>query len=842
LFIPIMRSVYNDSLDYMLAMTRFRRMFSSNGGFMLIMPAIWKVYCEAENGNKAIRDVIRYAINRFHAIHAEVFIFQSIDAAAAMVSLPNMASPEIFASNVTSVFVSLARMSRGEANTGGIQNMTRPYEREEIITSLNESPERLMAAINNGESMNSMMDQFESKPFPLENLARLFLTVVADDPFIIRAQHFLTLFRYIAPSIYNNSMPARTVIREGIKALGASVFSKPGVARSEARSKQEESQIQAPSRTAQPDTTTKSTDSMFARANDPSNFNAMKQEYLHLIVAFTKAGGQLHIDVIRRAIELLKNVLRDGSSSAVQGVSLFLREFTESSFLRETRPTPQEAVALLSDIPPLIYSHGYAIDFSGVFDVLTRLSADDHFADDLAFLKMVDGFCNAAMDALEAAAASNMLRGVQFRQSFVLLIVALVQRPNADPLRHLKGRISSAGLLASFVVNVCFQIPHSSSMHSGANGIRRAWLHLLSYAMATCEGRGGKRGSTKTLVEGSELERQSSIHEDLHTAQRRLVAGLLLGLQVLKVIMMRAGEDIEAVVPDVWLRVASVVKDALRDGNGVFSLTGLTNVDPSASPSPNPSRSTSPNQGVDYFMDTGPHPRAQEQPPRAVDYGTWSILEFLCFYRTPLNTKLRLWLQEKLGQLEARREAMGAGTPSRVPSGRDTRRQSFSPFTKRRRSGLSSATPSPEFSPSFQASGASGAPPHLLLGSPNTISTFDRFPQASPPMDRGVPRIRHLGPEFQLKEAKKQNGLGNSLKTAGNLVLITRPLLVGESHRRVAAVRIFWGYESFTGEDMSSFEAWTTQKALRKILDEVRELTREFSDIASIEKEELSAS
>jgi hypothetical protein len=71
---------------------------------------------------------------------------------------------------------------------------------------------------------------------------------------------------------------------------------------------------------------------------------------------------------------------------------------------------------------------------------------------------------------------------------------------------------------------------------------------------------------------------------------------------------------------------------------------------------------------------------------------------------------------------------------------------------------------------------------------------------------------------------------------------MSRPLLIEESHRRVAAVRIFWGYESFTGEDMSSFEAWTTQKALRKIFDEVRELTREFSDIATLEDDEHSAS
>lgn len=812
-------------------MTRFRRMFSSNGGFMLIMPAVWKVYCEAEHGNKAIRDVIKYATSRFHAIHGEVFIFQSIDAAAAMISIPDAKDHESFASNLTSLLLSLAGQSKaGEMSAGGIQNVNRPYEREAIITSLNDSPDTLMSAISNGESMALMVDQFENKPFPLENLAKLFLTVIADDPFIVRAERFLVLFRFIVPSLYNNSMPARTVIREGIKALGSAVFNKPSLSRGEQSRSKVESPL-PPSRQLQKDSSTHSMGTMFSRANDPSDFNAMKQQYLHLIVSFTKAGGQLQTDIIRRTLELLTSVLRDSSASSMQGVSLFLQELTQASLLRDTRPTPHDAISILSDIVPLIYSHGYAIDFSGVFDVLTQLLKEDQLMEDMNFRCMLERFCTAALDALEIAASSNTLRGVQFRQSFISLIVALSQLPHFDALSQLSGRSPSAGVLAALVLPVAQRIPSTTTVRGGTFGLRRAWLHLLGYALHVCR---GFEQRNKIRDGGSGLEGQSSLRQGLQTSPRGMVAGLLLAIQVIKVIVIRAGEDIESVVPDVWLRIAGVIEDILKDGSGLFSLTGVTH-DGSPLPSPAPSRPISPNQPLDYFGDMSAvmAPRIQEQAPRVVDYATWSILEMICFYRTPLNTRLRLWMQEKLARLETRRQSTGmsSGRPSPI---RDPRRSSFSPFTKRRRSAALSAPPSPEGSPFSRTTNNAGTPPRLLLGSPNTISTFDRFPQASPPADGGVPRIRHLGPEFHLREARGTDGPSNPLRAAAKLVFISRPKLIQDSHRRVAAVRVFWGYEAFTGEDMSAFEAWTSQGALKKIVEETRELTREFHDITML--------
>jgi hypothetical protein len=827
----------------MLAMTRFRRLFSSNGGFMLIMPAIWKTYCDAEGGNKAIRGAIEYAINRFHAIHPEAFVFQSVDVAAAMISHPDMKSRGEFASNVTSVFISLGVMLRNELNAGGIQHVTKMYEREAILTSLNDAPETIINSFQRGEPMSNVVDQFEGAVFPLENLARLCLTVIADDPFILRAEQFLTLFRYLTPSLYHNSMTARTFVGNGIDALGTAVFSRSTVPRGDPRARTEDNQTTFGLNRTESRTTYGQ--SMFAKANSPSNFTAMKQEYLHLIVAFTKVGGQLPTEVIRRALELLKAVLRDSAGSMVQGVALFLREFTESSLLREGRPPPKQAIGLLSDILPLIYSHGYVIDFSGVFDVISQLCKDERLVDDPMFTKLATGFSAAAFDVLDIAAAANALRGAQFRDAFVSLIVALVQTANNDPLAQLRGRTASAGLLVAVILPVCLRLPKTSSLRSRANNLRRAWIQLLGFALSACEyGPIQKAPSNAPNTQ----ERQGTINQGLQNSPRGLVAGLLIALQVIKVIMVRAGEDIALVLPDVWLRIASVIKEAFGDGNGIFSIAGMGDQDPPFSPFPSHSRPTSPNDQTTYLTVQSVQPPALEREPRAADYAVWSILEMLCFYRTPLNIQLRLWLQEKLLQLDARIEANG-GFPNRGSFLRDTRRLSFSPFIKtRRRSGVPSAPVSPDGSPSFHPSRGTEVPTALSLGSPNTISTFDRFPQASPPIDGVIPRIRHLGPEFQAQsKVQRTRGTGgggtgsNPLRAAAKLISIGRPVLVRESHRRVEAVRIFWGYESFSGpgDDMSAFEAWTGTVALKKIVEECRELAKEFHDIVKLETDEL---
>ena len=77
------------SLAFMVASARFRRMFTSGGGYTAFMPAIIKVYAESEL-NQGIRAAIEYAVGRFYSLHQEAFVFQSLDAVSHIAMMPTV--------------------------------------------------------------------------------------------------------------------------------------------------------------------------------------------------------------------------------------------------------------------------------------------------------------------------------------------------------------------------------------------------------------------------------------------------------------------------------------------------------------------------------------------------------------------------------------------------------------------------------------------------------------------------------------------------------------------------------------------------------------------------------
>lgn len=66
--------------SFMLASSRFRRLFSSDNGFALFIPALFKVFVDAKTNS--IRNLILYSFERFYISHETSFVFQLIAALA----------------------------------------------------------------------------------------------------------------------------------------------------------------------------------------------------------------------------------------------------------------------------------------------------------------------------------------------------------------------------------------------------------------------------------------------------------------------------------------------------------------------------------------------------------------------------------------------------------------------------------------------------------------------------------------------------------------------------------------------------------------------------------------
>ncbi|KAF8830399.1 hypothetical protein HHX47_DHR2000635 [Lentinula edodes] len=198
----------------------------SRGGYTLFMPVLFKVYAESE-AHHGIRCAIEYAVNRFYAYHEETFVFQSLDAIAHVLALPDIDRTWIVR-NIYTLFATLRRnTSSNEPDMAGIHHANKDEEREALmVLTAEEKPQAFFASLRNtgGQSQSQSIKspiavelpvEYESKRLEMSNFIRLFLTVIAHDLSIARAEQFLKLFRYLVPSFGSWSHFITTNIVEG---------------------------------------------------------------------------------------------------------------------------------------------------------------------------------------------------------------------------------------------------------------------------------------------------------------------------------------------------------------------------------------------------------------------------------------------------------------------------------------------------------------------------------------------------------------------------------------------------------------------------------------------------
>ena len=200
----------------------------------MFMPAVVKVYCESSS-HPTIRAVIEFAVNRFFALHQESFIFQTCDIMSNVIALPGVDGPAVCRSiyNLLATLKIIVPQSNSEVTA--LSAITKVEEQEAIMVTIAEKvPQAFLASVHRNSQDNNQVtvdvpDEFDTKRLGLDDLVRLFLTVIAHNPTILRAQQFLRFLMFLAPHLYHASNSARSVLRDGINAL-ASILLNKGVA------------------------------------------------------------------------------------------------------------------------------------------------------------------------------------------------------------------------------------------------------------------------------------------------------------------------------------------------------------------------------------------------------------------------------------------------------------------------------------------------------------------------------------------------------------------------------------------------------------------------------------
>ena len=873
---------------------------------MLFMPAVMKVYVESAH-HSGIRAAIEYATSRFYALHQESFVFQTLDAVANVVALPN-ADDVWIAQGVYSLLCTLSP-SRGEpaassSDMAGIHGANKAQEKEALmITVADEIPQTFIQSLTRNNSQErapvtvTVPDEYESRKLGMDNLVRLFLTVIAHNPMIQRAEHFLRLLKLLAPHLYHSS--GGTVLREGIVALGNILLVKTA-----SKGKVPESaQIQPTDNFSYEIFSADSAQSFSHSSAAPSDLLAMRFDYLLLVAAFTKAGGTFSAPASQRVMELVKAILKESRAGANR-VSAFVADYTRSFLIRQPPPTLKQVVTLLSDLAPIVKAYGISVDFSGVYDVVTDLAGNTVFGNERSFAKVaVAQYCRIGLEACEVAGSENLTFELPVRGSLLRLINSTVAVVGADVMTELEAHSASHHYLAGIIFPFALTLKTSADILAASqladtwrrDAHSRAWVHLLNYVLTTCQAMGDIRGHRRKSSSLTNNEPRKSfdgrVPLDFSSAKAFAIA-----LQTLKIIIIRAEADISISLPGIWAQIGNILKLVLADGDAAFALSLQDRSEP-PSPAHSPRMGSFADQQTAYPFPSSMsmHARRPLTPPRMVDYLTWSLIQWLWLRRSPLMLQMRIFVQERIAtlanDLNNQSKSVSSVSMSRA-------RRISSVFSKPRRSMVNSATSSAASTPRNSVH-LGGAPSLPSFGdfSPNLISSPRKEPvrQAGYAISTPVspsrrssqeagPKIIHLGPtSFNLyatsgvgsspRPASPSGPSANSSLRNGRTVvkemIVTSPALVRATYRRIRLVQhlmgyrdllpmggaegLGFGYGSGNGEDegvddpAEDVKWWTKRDALEYVVNETKDLLEMFKeseasdedDVVVIESEEM---
>ncbi|EAU89667.2 hypothetical protein CC1G_02556 [Coprinopsis cinerea okayama7 len=846
----------------MVATTRFRRLFTSGTAYTLFMPALVKVYVESAT-HPGIRPAIEYAVNRFYALHSESFLFQALGVVGQMSLLPGI-DEAAFSKSVYDLFFSLTKGSSVfTVDAAGIHNINKTQEREAlIVNTAEEKPQTFLASLRRTDSSTQTTqlsllfpDEYEAERLRMDNFVRLFLTVIAHDITIIRAQYYMRLLRLLTPSLFQASGSTRNVLVEGISAL-ASILLKGGKIRTDAAPRSTDDYTLLPANMESHSSEQTRTQS------DPK---VLRMDYLQLVLSFGKAGGEISSKVSRQVIEIFKLVLKDSNNDSNKTLSAFLSDFVQTVLFPEHPPEPKAVVTFLRDLAPMLHAYMATIDVTEIFHAVHRLTLLPAYASNRPFSQVVVGeICTAGLATCELAASENHLQTLACRPALIQLIAECVFLEGADVIAEIEKRTPTYGFLAGVVLPLAIAMKTEAQIN--ADGLRTqprhrsvlasGWLRLLFYVIAACQ--------KSTKVEGLQRSKSKDKNARGETAYlRSKLPVFVMALQILKIIVIRAEVDISSSIPGIWERIAAFLKAMLSDGNADFAVRQEI---PSAFNSAYNSPTASPRVSAQYpsldpspsawshlsTMSAGVHFALQDYTfarPRVIDYMLWSVLEFLWAYRTPLRLQLRLLTTEKIVALDVELRKV-----QRAPNLSSPRRRPVSSIFSKVRNRGSGYVPSPDASP--RLSPMTG--PALLEPTPAFLDVRRPGYQVSPisPSDKRPydgtgpgPQIIHLGPASPSAwQGPPSAGLpgGGGMRTVVRSVKIKSLKLAEATYRRIRGVQALMGYDPLLPlpgqgpevEDGVVLKTWTMSQALTAINQETMDLLEEFEQAAAAEEDD----
>ena len=802
------------------------------------MPAVFKSYSQSYKGS-AIRLAIEYGINRFYAQHEEAFVFQTLDVLSLIIFRRECNDHLKVSGDVFSLLSTLRNTAlQNVPDPAGIHDTNKVHEYESLLVSKAEvEPHGFLERVRSskGEAIEvPSMEEPVGKGFSEDDMARLFLTVIAHNPDIYRAQLFLAMFRYFAPHLCVASKEARTVVTEGTEALGSILLSKIGRAKlPESVQSRSEKDLNLENFDRPIDVGTDDAN----HPNSPSDFLAMRLEYLSLVQALAQKGAQLRPPGFSRVWELVKAIFKEARVAAAQ-IADFLSKWTEASLLRNTIAPQRFVITFLRELAPVLRSILPATDLSPVLRTIARLAKDPNYSDNSAFADAVTSICGSALEAFGAMIENSNTPPQGMQTGLVELLKGCIWVAGDDALSQVERINPSYEFLSGVVLPFALSLKASSQAmaendpaHSkNRDTYPRVWVRVLTYAVSAWQGKSGGSGASQG-EKGVDVDRTE-----------KLALTMAVGLQVIKVVAIRAGDDVTSILPDVWCRIGMFLREALKGGNAAFASSAGDYSQPSSplqSPSVSPRTSTAVDQtGILVFS---PSRKASHTVrPRVLDYMMWSLFEVLCVRRTQLLLEMRPMMQEKVRVLE---DQVGMEKPVfRPTTHQSASRPASGLFSKRGRFSRYQIMRTPNQSPRSRAASLTSPDPDIsdvAIRGRDPGYLYSSSSNTSPVA--GLPHIVHLGPVRNSAVFRTLESEGGGAIKLSQSVVIKSGSLTRAVFRKIRLVQTYLGYSSLlpnpdslsVDDDPVDISGWTKARILQSVVDETKMLLDEFSQGAN---------
>lgn len=531
---------------YMLASSRFRRLFAANG-FELVVPVIFRVFVEAR-GNEGIRSACRYAWQRFYRAHEESFVVQALSIISPMLGVEVEEGRSAMVEGSWELFEALRMDKRDGEDVAGIrgenereertshyrssvhQSLTPSYPGESLIYRANNAPDLFLQNFTPSTPSTRLSTLDSTKSFSTENLVKLFVTIIAFDPTSLRSLDFLHLLGEWVPSFNRAGDTTRAVLKDAVEAL-AVVYGKGnnGKMRKGARAR---------------DIVVEGTPPLANEADDsspdsPSRFSRCIS-YLIVVGAFLRSGGQLSSTTTRSILDIVQVILTDPIPSAVAAASTCIATLTTSVIGTNAAPTRAQVASFLNDISAFVKSNISLVDFSILFDILSNLPTafkQDKMIAQVAvrnlIIPAIDTFSTPSFPSSTAAIGTVARWLDNSREDFVKEI----ERQDVTPV-----------FIAHFVLPLFLRIHHDDHPVPSMTSLLRLLHHVLS-----------------------------STHNDAQDDDRTLAIHRTLISQLLKLLLSSPRFSSLLSSPDTILRISSHLHQSLDRRSSDF-LSGQSRV------------------------------------------------------------------------------------------------------------------------------------------------------------------------------------------------------------------------------------------------------------------------